>query len=118
MATIGAPITTEETAAKASHSQWLGCNVIKRLAALQYLWFVTITLGLKAINLTVPRRFSLVETTPFIDPTQFEWHQHVTAEMPKVQAELKTLLSVPEKIPNHQDIIETIASISNDGQMA
>lgn len=114
MATVNAPAPTGGTATKAISIQWLGRNVSKAPAALQFLWFLTITLGLKTINLIVPRRFSLVETTPFIDPTQFEWHEHVASEMSKVQAELKTLLSAPETIPNHQDIIETIASISND----
>ncbi|WP_158089948.1 aspartyl/asparaginyl beta-hydroxylase domain-containing protein [Mycobacterium europaeum] len=114
MATIDAPAATGDTAAKPVDQQWLGRNASKAVTALQYLWFMTVTLGLKAINLTVPRRFSLVETTPFIDPTQFEWHEHITSEISKVQAELKTLLSAPEIIPNHQDIIETIASISND----
>lgn len=114
MATIDAPATTGGTAAKTVHKQWLDRSISKALAALQYLWFLTITLGLKAINLIAPRRFSLVETTPFIDPSQFGWHEHVTSEMRKVQAELKALLSVPETIPNHQEIIETIAAISND----
>jgi len=114
MATIDAPLATGGTTAKTVHRQWLGRSVSQALAALQFLWYFAITLALKALNLIVPRRFSLVETTPFIDPTQFEWHKHVTAEMSKMQAELMALLSVPETIPNHQDIIETIAAISND----
>lgn len=81
---------------------------------LRHLLFLTVAPGLRLVNLMVPRRFSLVETTPFIDPTQFEWHRHVTSEMSKVQAELKALLSVPETIPNHQEIVETIAAISDD----
>lgn len=114
MAAIDAPETVSDTSAKMVEQQWLGRSATKAVGSVQYLWFMTVTLGLKAINLTVPRRFSLVETTPFIDPTQFEWHEQVTSELSKVQAELKALLSVPEMIPRHQDIIETIASITND----
>lgn len=114
MATIDAASTIREAAAETVRDQWLSVSVSKALAALQYVWFFTITLALMALNLIVPKRFSLVETTPFIDPSQFEWHEYVRAEMSKMQAELKRLLMVPETIPNHQDIIETIAAISND----
>lgn len=114
MATIDAPVTTGDTTPKTVREQWRSRSVRIALAALRYLWYFTISLALKALNLVVPRRFSLVETTPFIDATQFEWHKHVTAELSNLQAELRALLSVPETIPNHQDIIETIAAISND----
>lgn len=116
MASIDTPATTSGAAANMLLQQPAGRNRTRALTALQHLWFLTITLGLMAINITVPKRFSLVETTPFIDPNQFEWHQHVTSELSKVQAELTALLSVPETIPNHQDIIETIAAISNDDE--
>ncbi|OBG89628.1 hypothetical protein A9X03_17465 [Mycobacterium sp. E1715] len=89
-------------------------NVSKAVAALRHLLFLTVTPALRIVNLTVPRRFSLVETTPFIDPTQFEWHDHVISKLSKVQGELRALLSAPETIPNHQEIVETIAAISND----
>lgn len=36
-------------------------------------------------------------------------------EFPKVQAELKALMSVPETIPVHQEIIEPAAGIAGDG---
>lgn len=114
MATIDAPTAIGDAAAETIHKQSLGGSASKALAALRYVWFLIITFALMAINLIVPRRFSLVETTPFIDPTRFEWHENVTGEMSKMQAELKGLLAVPETIPNHQDIIETIAAISND----
>lgn len=116
MATIDASTTIENAAAEAFRQQWRDRSASKALAALQYVWYLIITLALMALNLVVPRRFSLVETTPFIDPTQFEWHEHVTGVIGKVQAELKDLLAVPETIPNHQDIIETIAAISNDNK--
>lgn len=114
MATIDAPVTTDDTPAQAVRQQWLARSASKALAALRYLWYFTISMALKALNLIVPRRFSLVETTPFIDPTQFDWHEQVKAELSNLQAELKALLSTPGTIPNHQYIIETIAAISND----
>lgn len=88
--------------------------VSKAVAAFRYLLLLTVTPALKIVNLMVPRRFSLVETTPFINPAQFEWHDHVISELSKVQAELRALLSTPETIPNHQEIVETIAALSND----
>jgi ornithine lipid ester-linked acyl 2-hydroxylase len=47
----------------------------------------------------VPKSFSRVENTPFIDPRQFEWNDSVTAEWTTVQRELKALLSTVETIP-------------------
>lgn len=114
MATIDASTAIDDTVAETLHRQWLDRSASKALAALQYVWYLTITLALMVLNMVVPRRFSLVETTPFIDATQFEWHEWVIGEMGKVQAELEDLLAAPERIPNHQDIIETIAAISND----
>lgn len=114
MATIDAPEMTGDITPDRQDARPPNRGVSRAVVALRYLLFLTIAPGLKVVNLMVPRRFSLVETTPFIDPTQFEWHQHVTSELSKVQAELKALLTVPETIPNHQEIVETIAAISND----
>jgi ornithine lipid ester-linked acyl 2-hydroxylase len=61
-----------------------------------------------------PRRFSLVETTPFIDPRQFEWHALATSEWTNVQSELKALLSAVDKIPSFQEISEDQKVITDD----
>src|ERR1700752_902368 len=61
-----------------------------------------------------PKRFSLVETTPFIDPRQFEWHDHATSEWTKVQSELKAVLSAVDKIPIHQEIVEEAKPLTDD----
>lgn len=114
MTNIDASATVGDTAVKPVDKQWRRPGVGTALAAARYAWFLTITLALAGLNLIVPRRFSLVETTPFIDPTQFAWHEHVTAQMGKVQAELRGLLATPRTLPKHQEIIETIAAISND----
>jgi len=83
----------------------------KAFQRLALVWLHILPLILKTTDLLVPRRFSRVETTPFIDPSQFPWHEHVMAEWPMVQAELKALLDT-DTIPNHQDIIETARPIT------
>ena len=49
-------------------------------------------------------RFSKVETTPFIDPRQFEWHELVMSEWTKVRSELEAVLSEIDTVPRLQDI--------------
>jgi ornithine lipid ester-linked acyl 2-hydroxylase len=77
---------------------------------LRYIWLVTARRLVKIIvkigDLCVPRRFSQVETTPFIDPRQFEWHKVATSEWTMVQSELKALLSAVETIPPYREINE------------
>jgi beta-hydroxylase len=82
--------------------------------ALQFTWLVSIPWLLTVAELCVPRRFSLVETTPFIDPRQFEWHELVTSEWTKVQSELKAVLSAVDKIPIHQEIVEEAKPLTDD----
>jgi len=82
--------------------------------ALQFTWLVSIPWLLTVAELCVPRRFSQVETTPFIDPRQFEWHELVTSEWTKVQSELKTVLSAVDKIPIHQEIVEEAKPLTDD----
>src|ERR1700687_6129261 len=53
-----------------------------------------------------PRWFSQVETTPFINPHQFEWHELATSQWAKVQSELKAVLSAIDTIPSFQEISE------------
>jgi aspartyl/asparaginyl beta-hydroxylase (cupin superfamily) len=81
---------------------------------LHFIGLVAITWLAKIADSSVPRRFSLVETTPFIDPRQFEWHDLVTSEWTKVQSELKALLSAADKIPIHQEIVEAAKPITGD----
>ena len=82
--------------------------------ALQFTWLVSIPWLLTIAELCVPRRFSQVETTPFIDPRQFEWHELVTSEWTKVQSELKAVLSAVDKIPIHQEIVEEAKPLTDD----
>jgi len=82
--------------------------------ALQFTWLVSIPWLLTVAELCVPRRFSQVETTPFIDPRQFEWHELVTSEWTKVQSELKAVLSAVDKIPIHQEIVEEAKPLTDD----
>jgi len=82
--------------------------------ALQFIWLVSIPWLLTVAELCVPRRFSQVETTPFIDPRQFEWHELVTSEWTKVQSELKAVLSAVDKIPIHQEIVEEAKPLTDD----
>jgi len=82
--------------------------------ALQFIWLVSIPWLLTIAELCVPRRFSQVETTPFIDPRQFEWHELVTSEWTKVQSELKAVLSAVDKIPIHQEIVEEAKPLTDD----
>jgi len=82
--------------------------------ALQFIWLVSIPWLLTLAELCVPRRFSQVETTPFIDPRQFEWHELVTSEWTKVQSELKAVLSAVDKIPIHQEIVEEAKPLTDD----
>jgi ornithine lipid ester-linked acyl 2-hydroxylase len=89
-------------------------SAAKVLRVLQFTWLFILTWILRATHLAVPKRFSLVETTPFIDPTQFEWHEVITASYPKVRSELEAILSNEETIPKHQEIVETIKAITND----
>jgi beta-hydroxylase len=95
---------TDATAVKSGRTT----RAIQRL---QLVWLYILPLILKATDLVVPRRFSRVETTPFIDPHQFAWHERVTAEWSMVQSELKALLDT-DAIPNHQDIVETARPIT------
>ena len=83
----------------------------RAIQRLQLMFLYVLPLILRTTDLLVPRRFSRVETTPFIDPNQFPWHEHVMAEWSMVQAELKALLDT-DTIPNHQDIIETARPIT------
>jgi ornithine lipid ester-linked acyl 2-hydroxylase len=78
-------------------------SIAKPHQALQVSWLLIITAFLKLADLSVPRRFSRVETTPFIDPRQFAWHEHVASEWLKVQSELNAVLSA-ETIPTVQEI--------------
>ena len=82
--------------------------------ALQFTWLVSIPWLLTVAELCVPRRFSQVETTPFIDPRQFEWHELVTSEWTKVQSELKAVLSAVDKIPIFQEIGEELKPLTDD----
>ena len=82
--------------------------------ALQFIWLVSIPWLLTIAELCVPRRFSQVETTPFIDPRQFEWDEVVTSEWTKVQSELKAVLSAVDKIPIHQEIVEEAKPLTDD----
>ena len=82
--------------------------------ALQFIWLVSIPWLLTVAELCVPRRFSQVETTPFIDPRQFEWHELVTSEWTKVQSELKAVLSAVDRIPIHQEIVEEAKPLTDD----
>ena len=82
--------------------------------ALQFTWLVSIPWLLTVAELCVPRRFSQVETTPFIDPRQFEWHELVTSEWTKVQSELKAVLSAVDRIPIHQEIVEEAKPLTDD----
>jgi len=82
--------------------------------ALQFIWLVSIPWLLTIAELCVPRRFSQVETTPFIDPRQFEWHELVTSEWTKVQSELKAVLSAVDRIPIHQEIVEEAKPLTDD----
>ena len=84
----------------------------RAIQRLHLIWLHILPLFFKLTDLLVPRRFSRVETTPFIDPEQFSWHQNVMAEWPMVQAELKALLDT-DTIPNHQDIVETARPITS-----
>jgi ornithine lipid ester-linked acyl 2-hydroxylase len=81
---------------------------------LRYIWLVTAKRLVKIGDLCVPRRFSQVETTPFIDPRQFEWHKVATSEWTMVQSELKALLSAVETIPPYQEIIEDAKPLIGD----
>lgn len=89
-------------------------SITKALQAYRYVFLVVQTWIIRLIDLSVPRRFSLVETTPFINPEQFEWHAEITAGYAKIRSELDALLSTPEIIPSHQDIVETIRPLTND----
>jgi beta-hydroxylase len=92
-------------------------TVNRTARALQMVKFVVLFCIARLVwvtDLCVPKRFSKVETTPFIDPHQFPWHEPVVAEWIKVQTELKAILSDAETIPNHQDIIETAKPLTND----
>ena len=83
--------------------------------ALQFIWMLNIPWLMKIAELCVPTRFSQVETTPFIDPRQFEWHELVTSESTKVQSELKAVLSAGA-IPSWEEIIEESRPLSDDDQ--
>jgi ornithine lipid ester-linked acyl 2-hydroxylase len=80
-----------------------GLSIAVAQRALRFTWLLTITVLLKLAELCVPRRFSQVETTPFIDPRQFEWHERLTSEWLTIQSELKAVLSA-DTIPNLQDV--------------
>ncbi|WAC90057.1 aspartyl/asparaginyl beta-hydroxylase domain-containing protein [Mycobacterium sp. Aquia_213] len=92
-------------------------NADRTPKALQIVKFVVLFCLARLVKVTdwcVPKRFSKVETTPFIDPSQFPWHERIVAEWVTVQSELKAILSDAETIPSHQDIIETAKPITND----
>src|ERR1700744_3544743 len=90
-------------------------NTINVRRALQYIWMLTIPWSLKIAEWCVPKRFSQVETTPFIDPRQFEWHEFITSQWTTIQAELKAVLSAG-MIPSWESIIEESRPLSNDDQ--
>lgn len=100
--------------AKPVHRQLVDRSREIGLSALKYLVLGVAQAAIKVVDLSVPRRFSLVETTPFIDPRQFEWHKILMAAYPKIRSELEALLSHAETIPNHQDIVEAIRTLTDD----
>jgi len=59
-------------------------------------------------------RSSLVPTTPFLDPGQFDWIPAVEAEFEAMRAELDALLSRHGDLPNFQEISVDQASITDD----
>ncbi len=75
---------------------------------------ITVTVPLKLAELCIPRRFSKVETTPFIDPCQFEWNGIAESEYSKVQAELEIVLSAIDTIPAFQEISEDQRILTDD----
>jgi ornithine lipid ester-linked acyl 2-hydroxylase len=89
-------------------------STTKAHQALHFIWLVSINRLQTIAELCVPRRFSQVETTPFINPCQFEWHELVTSEWTKIQSELKAVLSAVDRIPNFQDIVEESKPLTND----
>jgi ornithine lipid ester-linked acyl 2-hydroxylase len=62
----------------------------------------------------VPRKFSQVETTPFIDPRQFEWHEIITSGWATIQSELKAVLSAVETIPSWPEVMDEQGLVDDD----
>jgi beta-hydroxylase len=59
-------------------------------------------------------RSSLVPTTPFLDPADFDWIPAVEAGWPEIRAELERVLDRRDDLPNFQDISTDQASITDD----
>ena len=59
-------------------------------------------------------RFSEIETTPFVDPRQFEFHEFATSTWTKVRSELETVLSAGGTIPRYQDIDKEQTLLTDD----
>jgi ornithine lipid ester-linked acyl 2-hydroxylase len=115
MATARATTTNLGMASKAASGRRPSRGTTAVHQALQFIRRIAI-LQLRGIAefCVTPRRFSLVETTPFIDPRQFEWHELATSEWTKVQSELKAVLSAVDKIPSFQEISEDQKVITDD----
>lgn len=61
-------------------------------------------------------RYSLVPTTPFLDPSLFEWVPHIEAGWQDMRAELEEILVYEEELPNFEDILRDVAPISRQGR--
>lgn len=59
-------------------------------------------------------RSSVIPTTPFLERDRFGWAPGLEARWPDIRAELDTVLSQRDDLPNFQDILRDVAPISRD----
>jgi beta-hydroxylase len=62
----------------------------------------------------VIRRYSLVDTTPFPDSSQFQWTAELEANWPLIRRELDAVLRERERLPSFQDISKDQTNITRD----
>lgn len=62
----------------------------------------------------IMEKYSNVPTTPFLDPSQFEWTKSLEENWQVMRQELDQTLQNKEAIPNFQDISEDQKSITKD----
>lgn len=112
-ATATAPISQSLPDDSVASGQQTRGRLAKACQAFQLGQMIALLYLAKQVERQIPR-FSAVETTPFIDPRQFKWHELAASEWTKVRSELEKLLSAVDRIPSFQEISEEQKLITND----
>jgi hypothetical protein len=85
-------------------------RLIGPLRTIQLLAFLPLV---SIVEYWIPR-FSEVETTPFIDPRQFDFHEFTTSAWTQVRSELDAVLERVDTLPRFQDIAKEATLLTDD----